>query len=104
MVKFHNFHQTVQEYYCRGKENLFPTLFECPQLTCSYHEPWEGKTVFGEYPVFIRPGNFMVTLLFHDKESINRFCQLLMDTIFEIDAELGQPGRSPVQLKLRKSK
>jgi hypothetical protein len=67
-------------------------------------QPWDGKTVFGEYPVFIRPGNFTVTLLFHDKESINRFCQLLMDTIFEIDSELGQPGRCPVQLKLRKSK
>jgi hypothetical protein len=38
MVKFHNFHQTVQEYYCRGKENLFPTLISCPQPDCSYHD------------------------------------------------------------------
>lgn len=67
-------------------------------------QTWEGKTVFGEYPVYIRPGNFTVTLMFHDKESINRFCQLLMDTIFEIDAQLGQPDGSPIQLKLRKSK
>jgi hypothetical protein len=67
-------------------------------------QSWEGKTVFGEYPVYIRPGNFTVTLMFHDKESINRFCQLLMDTLFEIDVKLEEPCKSPIQLKLRKTK
>ncbi|MGE5605650.1 MAG: hypothetical protein ACM3YE_08165 [Bacteroidota bacterium] len=67
-------------------------------------QSWEGKTIFGEYPVYIRPGNFTVTLMFHDKESINRFCQILMDTIFEIDSKLGQPYGTPIQLKLKKSK
>jgi transposase-like protein len=38
MVKFHNFHQTVQEYYCRGKDNLFPTLISGPQPDCSDHD------------------------------------------------------------------
>jgi hypothetical protein len=37
MVKFHNFHQTVQDYYARGKDNLFPILFECPNQDCPYH-------------------------------------------------------------------
>lgn len=26
-------------------------------------QPWEGKTIFGDYPVHLRPGNFTVTLL-----------------------------------------
>lgn len=51
-------------------------------------QAWEGRTVFGEYPVFIRPGNFTVTLLFHDKESINRLCRLLLDMVAEIEAEM----------------
>jgi len=66
-------------------------------------QPWEGKTVFGEYPVFIRPGNFTVTLMFHDKESINRLCQILMDTIFEIDTDMAG-AVPPIQLKQRKNK
>ena len=32
-------------------------------------QPRKGQTVFNEYPVFIRPGNFTVTLMFHDAES-----------------------------------
>jgi hypothetical protein len=66
-------------------------------------QSWEGKTVFGEYPVYIRPGNFTVTLMFHDKESINRLCQLLVETIFEIENESTQNGL-PFPVKLRKSK
>jgi hypothetical protein len=50
-------------------------------------QSWEGKTVFGEYPVYIRPGNFRVTLMFHNKESMNRLCQLLVEMIFEIENE-----------------
>lgn len=37
MVKFYDFNQTLQEYYCRGKENLFPVLYECPNPECPYH-------------------------------------------------------------------
>jgi len=66
-------------------------------------QSWEGNTVFGEYPLYIRPGNFTVTLMFHDKEIINRFCELLMDMAFEIDANLGLQSH-PIQLKLRKTK
>jgi len=42
MAKFHNFHQTVQEYCCRGKENLFPILFGCPNPNC----PYQGRLRF----------------------------------------------------------
>lgn len=67
-------------------------------------QSWEGKTVFGEYPVYIRPGNFTVTLMFHDKESINRLCQLLMDTMLEIDSRAIPPDSFPIPVKLRKTK
>jgi hypothetical protein len=66
-------------------------------------QSWEGKTVFGEYPVYIRPGNFTVTLMFHDKESMNRLCQLLVKMIFEIENESIEKGL-PVPVKLHKSK
>jgi len=66
-------------------------------------QSWEGKTVFGEYPLFIRPGNFTVTLMFHDKESITRLCELLMEMVFEIENNLGLQS-TPIQLKLRKTK
>lgn len=36
MVKFYCFHQTVQEYYERGKENLFPDIYGCPYSDCPY--------------------------------------------------------------------
>jgi len=65
---------------------------------------WDGKTVFGEFPVYIRPGNFTVTLMFHDKESINRLCQLLLDTMFEIDADSLNSNIIQAPVKLRKSK
>lgn len=66
-------------------------------------QSWEGKTVFGEFPVYIRPGNFTVTLMFHDKESINRLCQLLIETVFEIENATTDNGL-PSPIKLRKSK
>lgn len=48
-------------------------------------QSWEGKTIFNEYPVHIRSGNFTVTLLFHDRESINNLRQILTETMFEIE-------------------
>ncbi|MDK2894345.1 MAG: hypothetical protein PWQ98_471 [Moorella sp. (in: firmicutes)] len=36
MVKLHHFHITVQEYHRRGKENLFPELYGCPNPCCCY--------------------------------------------------------------------
>jgi hypothetical protein len=66
-------------------------------------QSWEGKTVFGEYPVYIRPGNFTVTLMFHDQESINRLCQLRVETIFEIENASSENGLT-IPMKLRKSK
>jgi hypothetical protein len=66
-------------------------------------QSWEGKTVFGEFPVYLRPGNFTVTLMFHDKESINRLCQLLIETVFQIENESTENGL-PLPVKLRKSK
>jgi hypothetical protein len=36
MVKPHCFNQSVQEYYARGKDNLFPDLFGCPNPHCHY--------------------------------------------------------------------
>jgi len=47
-------------------------------------QSWEGRTIFGEYPVHIRPGNFTVTLLFHDEESIDNLRQILSQTLLEI--------------------
>ncbi len=34
MVKTHHFQVTVQEYYARGKDNLFPDLYGCPNVLC----------------------------------------------------------------------
>jgi len=48
-------------------------------------QSWEGKTIFNEYPVHIRPGNFTVTLLFHDREAINNLREILTKTLFEIE-------------------
>lgn len=36
MVKLHHFGITIKEYYHRGKENLFPDLYGCPNPCCSY--------------------------------------------------------------------
>jgi len=47
-------------------------------------QPWQGKTIFNEYPVHIRSGNFTVTLMFHDRESVNNLRQILEETMSEI--------------------
>lgn len=49
-------------------------------------QSWEGKTIFNEYPLHIRPGNFTVTLLFHDTECIDKLRQILDDTVAEIES------------------
>ena len=36
MVRMHHFQITVQEYYCRGKQNLFPDLYKCPNPCCRF--------------------------------------------------------------------
>jgi hypothetical protein len=38
MVIYHHFHIPVQEYYRRGKQNLFPFFFECPHPGCLYRK------------------------------------------------------------------
>lgn len=48
-------------------------------------QTWEGRTIFNEYPVHIRTGNFTVTLLFHDRDSMDQLRQILAETICEID-------------------
>lgn len=50
-------------------------------------QSWEGKTIFNEYPVHIRSGNLTVTLLFHDRESIENLHQILTETMVEIIPE-----------------
>lgn len=39
------------------------------------------------YPVYIRPSNFTVTLLFHDREAINNLRQIPTKTLFEIEPD-----------------
>lgn len=36
MVKIHHFQITVQEYHRRGKQNLFPEMYGCPNPCCRY--------------------------------------------------------------------
>lgn len=38
MVKLHHFGITIKEYYHRGKENIFPDLYGCPNPCCSFQE------------------------------------------------------------------
>jgi hypothetical protein len=61
-------------------------------------QSWEGRTIFGEYPVHIRPGNFTVTLLFHDEESIDNLRQILNQTLLEIRT----PATIPTLVSARK--
>ena len=61
-------------------------------------QPWEGRTIFGEYPVHIRPGNFTVTLMFHDEESIDNLRQILAQTLLEI----ATPATGPTLVSTRK--
>ena len=39
MVQYYHFHINIQEYYARGKDNLFPDLYGCPNPSC----PNEGR-------------------------------------------------------------
>ncbi len=36
MVRLHHFHISCKEYYNRGKNNLFPELYGCPNPCCSF--------------------------------------------------------------------
>ena len=47
-------------------------------------QTWDKRTVFNEFP-FIRPGNFTVTLMFHDAEAIRRMADMLNDMASEIE-------------------
>lgn len=38
MVLYHHFHISVQEYYRRGKQNLYPHFFGCPHPGCLYRK------------------------------------------------------------------
>jgi len=49
-------------------------------------QPWEGRTIFGDYPLHLRPGNFTVTLLFADADSIGRVHGMLGQMLAEIEA------------------
>ncbi len=50
-------------------------------------QSWEGRTIFGDYPLHLRPGNFTVTLLFADAESVRRLYEMLGQLLAEIGAE-----------------
>ena len=39
MVQYHHFHINMREYSARGKQNLFPDLYGCPNPSC----PYEGR-------------------------------------------------------------
>ena len=62
MVLYHHFHITVQEYYRRGKQNLFPLFFECPHPGCLYHKKLRSHgyyqrnalTIYGGFIIFIK--------------------------------------------------
>lgn len=48
-------------------------------------ENWKHKTIFSEFPVHIKAGNLVVTLLFHDLESMKKLRDILDKTIYEVD-------------------
>lgn len=48
-------------------------------------QSWEGKTIFGEYPIYLRPGNFTVTLLFADAHSVRRLYEMLAELLADIE-------------------
>jgi len=64
-------------------------------------QSWDGKTIFNEYPVHIRSGNFTVTLLFHDRDSIDNL-RHLAETMCEI--ELSDSVENVTPLSTAKSK
>lgn len=48
-------------------------------------ENWKRKTIFSEFPIHIKAGNLVVTLLFHDLESLKKMRDTLDNTIYEIN-------------------
>lgn len=54
-------------------------------------QTWEQRTIFGEYPLHIRPGNFTVTILFHDLEAIRLMYEMLAQMMLEIEGEFWLP-------------
>jgi len=62
MVKMHHFRITVQEYHARGRENLFPDLYGCPNSCCHFegrlrrHGFYERNvlTLLAVYVIFIQ--------------------------------------------------
>lgn len=36
MIRYYHFHINIQEYSARGKQNLFPNLYDCPNPSCPY--------------------------------------------------------------------
>ncbi len=61
-MKMHHFRITVQEYHARGRENLFPDLYGCPNSCCHFegrlrrHGFYERNvlTLLAVYVVFIQ--------------------------------------------------
>jgi len=49
-------------------------------------QSWQGKTIFGDYPLHLRPGNFTVTLLFHDAQSVRRVYEMLGELLADIES------------------
>ena len=62
MVVYHHFHITVQEYYRRGKQNLFPLFLTCPHPGCLYrqrlrfHDYYQRNvlTIHDSFVIFIK--------------------------------------------------
>jgi len=48
-------------------------------------ESLKKKPIFGEYPLFIRKGNFTVTLFFKDKEAVITLIDILNDMKQDIE-------------------
>lgn len=59
-------------------------------------QTWDKRTIFNEFPLFIRPGNFTVTLMFHDTESIRRLADMLNDMAIEIEGLSWSPSSSRI--------
>jgi len=48
-------------------------------------QPWEGKTIFGDFPLHLRCGNMTVTLLFADADSIRQVYEMLANLLAEVE-------------------
>jgi len=62
MVKMHHFHVSIKEYHARGKKNLFPDLYGCPNPCCCYEGmlhrhafyPRNALALTGTYSIWIQ--------------------------------------------------